>query len=42
MLRILRPLRFLSHNPNMKLIVNSLIESVKGVANVTVVILFIW
>lgn len=42
MLRILRPLRFISHNPSMKVLVNSLIESVGGLANVSIVILLIW
>jgi hypothetical protein len=42
MLRILRPLRFISHNPGMKVIVNSLLESVKGIFNVVTMIFFIW
>jgi len=42
MLKILRPLRFISKNPGMKLIVNSLLESVKGIFNVVTMIIFIW
>lgn len=42
MIRILRPLRFISHNPGMKLIVNSLLESVGGLFNVGIMILFVW
>ena len=42
MLRILRPLRFISHNPSMKILVNSLIESLAGLANVSIVIILIW
>lgn len=42
MLRILRPLRFISHNPSMKVLVNSLIESIGGLANVSIVIVLIW
>jgi hypothetical protein len=42
MLRILRPLRFISHNPSMKLLVNSLIESMGGLMNVSIVIILIW
>jgi hypothetical protein len=42
LLRILRPLRFISRNPSMKLLVISLFESIKEIANVVVVIFFIW
>ena len=42
MLRILRPLRFISHNPSMKILVNCLLESVGGLFNVSLVILLIW
>jgi hypothetical protein len=42
MLRILRPLRFISHNPSMKILVNCLLESVGGLFNVSIVILLIW
>lgn len=42
MLRILRPLRFISHNPSMKILVNSLLESLVGLSNVSLVILLIW
>ncbi len=42
MLRILRPLRFISNNPSLKILVNSLFESMFGLANVTIVICMIW
>ena len=42
MLRILRPLRFISNNPSLKVLVNSLFESMAGLANVTIVICLIW
>lgn len=42
MLRTLRPLRFISHNVNMKLVVTALIESVSGILNVVIVILLVW
>ena len=42
MLRILRPLRFISNNPSLKILVNCLLESVGGLMNVIVVILLIW
>jgi hypothetical protein len=42
LLRILRPLRFISHNQNMRLVVTALLESVSGIANVFLVILLIW
>jgi hypothetical protein len=42
LLRILRPLRFISHNKNMRLIVNSLLHSIGGIFNVVIVILLIW
>jgi len=42
MLRILRPLRFISNNPSLKILVNCLLESVGGLMNVILVILLIW
>ena len=42
MLRILRPLRFISHNPSMKILVNCLLESVGGLLNVSILIILIW
>ena len=42
MLRILRPLRFISNNPSLKILVNCLLESVGGLMNVIFVILLIW
>jgi hypothetical protein len=38
MLRTLRPLRFLTHNVGLKMIVNALIGSVSGIVNVGLVI----
>jgi hypothetical protein len=42
MLRILRPLRFISHKKSLRIIVNSLIGSMTGIMNVTIVILLIF
>jgi hypothetical protein len=42
LLRTLRPLRFISHNVQMKLVVTALLESVSGIMNVVVVILLVW
>ena len=42
MLRVLRPLRFISHNKNLKIIVNSLLGSMTGILNVTIVIVMIF
>lgn len=42
LLRILRPLRFISHNVNLKTMVIALFESLGGIANVLVVVLLIW
>lgn len=42
LLRTLRPLRFISHNVNMKVVVIALFESVGAIANVLVVVLLIW
>ena len=42
MLRILRPLRFISNNPSLKILVNCLLESVGGLMNVILVIILIW
>ena len=38
MLRALRPLRFITHNVAMKLIVKALIESMGGIFNVLIVV----
>ncbi len=40
--RVLRPLRFISRNQNMKLVVIALLESFGGIANVVVVIMLCW
>ena len=42
MLRILRPLRFISHKKSLRIIVNSLIGSTTGIMNVAIVILLIF
>lgn len=42
LLRTLRPLRFISHNVSMKLVVTALLESVSGILNVTIFMLLIW
>jgi len=42
LLRTLRPLRFISHNINLKIIVTALLESISAIINVLVVLLLIW
>ena len=42
LLRTLRPLRFVSHNISLKLIVTALFESVGSIFNVSVVVLVVW
>jgi hypothetical protein len=40
--RTLRPLRVLSHNPNLKIVVQCLFQSFTGIMNVAVVVLMVW
>lgn len=42
LLRVLMPLRFISRNPNLRLLVNALIDSIGGIVNVSLVIIIIW
>jgi hypothetical protein len=42
LLRTLRPLRFISHNQNMKIVVNALLGSVSALLNVVIVIMMVW
>ena len=42
LLRTLRPLRFISHNLNMKIVVTALLESAGPIANVTIVVMLIF
>ena len=42
MLRTLRPLRFISHNTAMKVVVTALLNSIGAILNVVVVILLVW
>lgn len=42
MLRILRPLRFISHNVQLKLIINSLFDSIQAIINVFFVVLVVF
>lgn len=42
LLRTLRPLRFISHNLSMKLVVTALLESVSGIINVLIVLILVW
>lgn len=42
LLRTLRPLRFISHNVNMKIVVTALFESIGALFNVLIVIFFVW
>jgi len=41
-MRILRPLRFISRNQSMKLVVIALLDSFGGIANVVIVIVLCW
>lgn len=42
LLRTLRPLRFISHNLSMKLVVTALLESMMAIFNVVIVLLIVW
>ncbi len=42
LIRTLRPLRFISHNTEMKILVSALIESIGSIINVLVVVLVAW
>lgn len=42
MLRVLRPLRVIAHNPEMKMVVNALINSVGHIVNVLIVIAVVY
>jgi len=42
LLRTLRPLRFITHNDGLKMIVIALIESVGPIANVLIVVVLVW
>ena len=42
LLRTLRPLRFISHNLSMKVIVKALLESIVAIINVVIVCMIIW
>jgi hypothetical protein len=40
--RVLRPLRFLTHYENLRIVLEALIESIKGIMNILFVILMVW
>lgn len=42
MLRILRPLRFISHNVKLKLIINSLFDSIISIINVFIIVIIVF
>jgi hypothetical protein len=42
LLRTLRPLRFVSHNINMKIVVNALLQSVGAIFNVLIIVFLLW
>ena len=42
LLRTLRPLRFISHNKGMRMIVAALIHSLAGIFNVALVVMIVW
>jgi len=41
-LRMLRPLRLISHNVNMKIVVTALLDSITSIFNIFIVIMLIW
>jgi hypothetical protein len=42
LLRTLRPLRLITHNIQMKIVVIALLESISGIVNVIIVVILIW
>lgn len=42
LLRTLRPLRFITHNKSMKILVSALLQSINGIFNVGIVIILSW
>ena len=42
LLRTFRPLRFITHNVSMKVLVISILESVNGILNVIIVLVLVW
>lgn len=42
LLRTIRPLRFISHNAAMKVIIKALIQSIGAIINVTIVVVVVW
>ena len=42
MLRILRPLRFISHNVQLKLLINSILDSIKSIINVLIIVIVVF
>lgn len=42
LLRMIRPLRVISHNPQLKMIVAALFESVGSILNVSIVVMVVW
>jgi Ion transport protein len=42
LLRVLRPLRFISHNESIKLLINALMQSRDSMINVIIVVLMFW
>ena len=42
LLRALRPLKFISHNMSLRLVVTALLESVSGILTVVVILFLIW
>ena len=42
MTRILRPLRFITKNSNIKLVVEALVQSIGGIMNVLIVLMIVW
>ncbi len=42
LIRTIRPLRFISHNPDLKIVVQALLHSMSAIVNVAIVVFFVW
>ena len=42
LIRTIRPLRFISHNPDLQIVVQALLHSMSAIVNVAIVVFFVW
>ena len=42
LIRTIRPLRFITHNPDLKVVVQALLHSMSAIVNVAIVVFFVW